>query len=156
MIYTHVGINEIFKQTSIMGSSVISYIIYFHYNNCTHSDIVNLQDQKCQLLVIIYLIPIFISINYMSVTNRHFYNFSNVVYSGNTELWHPLATTISSMKSRMVILVNLCRLRGLAAGYQGMAVGIPHSGAKSQIRGPTLSLLIFIVLLLDWRIYMLD
>ena len=75
-----------------MGFFVISYIIYFHYNNCTHSDIVNLQDQKCQLLVIIYFIPIFISINYMSVTNRPFNNFSNVVGSGNTEPWRPLTT----------------------------------------------------------------
>ena len=75
-----------------MGSSDISYIIFFYCINYMHSDIVNLQDQKCQLLVIIYFIPIFISINYMSVTNRPFYNFSNIVDSGNTEPWRPLVT----------------------------------------------------------------
>ena len=75
-----------------MGSSDISYIIFFHCINYMHSDIVNMQDLKCQLLVIIYFIPIFISINYMSVTNRPFYNFSNVVVSGNTKPWRPLET----------------------------------------------------------------
>ena len=89
----------------------------------------------------------------MSVTNRPFYNFSNVVDSANTEPWRPL-TTKNKLYEKLegwfwsvYVGDGDGRLR-----YSPMCVPREsesmHSEAKYQIRAQSLSLLCFIILLL--------
>ena len=127
MIYTNVGINGIFKQKYLMGSSVISYILFFHQNNCTHSTIVNFPDYKYQLLVIIYIVYTNLYFHKQYVSNQYtFYNFSNVVVSGNTEPWRPLATKVSYISHRTILVSIQLLAAGVSRGIHQTRKTLTH------------------------------
>ena len=87
----------------------------------------------------------------MLVTNRPFYNFSNVVDSANTEPWRPL-TTKNKLYEKLQgwfwpVYADDGEERMRYA--HGRMRHTTHSEAKYQIRAQSLSLLCFIILLLD-------